>query len=395
MLTDIIVPKLGLGTEPLILVEWKVEESGRVEKGTVILSVETEKMINEIEAEASGFLHILVEEGKEATIGSVAGIITETKEELDALQKEVPKEVITAAESKESPEVEVVAPATVKADGERIHISPMARKMAVEHMIDIEKMAGTGPGGRIIKKDIEKEIEAKNKTSESLKEVSKTPLKEEILFSKRRQIIADHLTQSKQTIPHFYLFMDVDMTEAVAWRKAFNIESQSKISINDMIIMATAYALSKFPRLNAHVSNDRLILHNNINIGLVVATDDGVLVPVIPNADKKGIQEIIRLLREKIESAQKGVLRDPCIGTFTISNLSMYLINSFLPIINPPECAILGVGRKEKRVIPIKNNVSIRDMMTFTLACDHRAVDGVYGSRFLKTIKKYLEKFPL
>ena len=216
MLTDIIVPKLGLGTEPLILVEWKVEESGRVEKGTVILSVETEKMINEIEAEASGFLHILVEEGKEATIGSVAGIITETKEELDALQKEVPKEVITAAESKESPEVEVVAPATVKADGERIHISPMARKMAVDHMIDMEKMVGTGPGGRIIKKDIEKEIEAKNKTSESLKEVSKTPLEEEILFSRRKQIIADRLTRSKQTIPHFYLFMDVDMTEAVA-----------------------------------------------------------------------------------------------------------------------------------------------------------------------------------
>jgi pyruvate dehydrogenase E2 component (dihydrolipoamide acetyltransferase) len=288
-----------------------------------------------------------------------------------------------------------MAPATVRADGERIDISPVSRKIAEEHMISIGIVVGTGPGGRIIKKDIEKEIAVKKKVSESLKRVSETSTIVEIPFSGTGQIIANRLTQSKQTIPHFYLFKDVDMTDALAWRKAYNQKTQTRISVNDMIVKATASALAEFPRLNAHVAKDKLILHKDINIGLAISTDEGVLVPVIPNVDKKDIQEISLLTLETIKCAKNGISKYPSVGTFTISNLTMYFINSFLPIINPPECAILGVGSIEKRAIPIKNNIGIRNVMTLTLACDHRAVDGVYGSGFLKVVKRYLEKFPL
>lgn len=163
-----------------------------------------------------------------------------------------------------------------------------------------------------------------------------------------------------------------------------------------MIVMATASALKNFPRLNACVFDDRIILNDTINIGIAVGTDEGLLVPAIPNSDQKDIQEISRLSREKIESAQKGVLKDPCPGTFTISNLGMYSVSSFIPIINPPESAILGVGNIEKRVVSADGStIIIRDMMTLVLACDHRAVDGVYGAKFLKTIQNYLEKFAL
>ena len=392
MLTKIIVPKLGLDIEPLALSEWLVKEGDRIEKGNAILLVETAKTISEIEAETSGFLHILIEEGKYAPIGSVAGLIAETKEELEALQREVPKEVKIADGSINAPEV---GAATVRADGGRIDISPVARKMAEEHMIDIGIIVGTGPGGRIIKEDIKREIESKKKVSENLKRVSETSTVVEIPFSGTGQIIADRLTQSWQTIPHFYLFKDVDMTEALAWRKAYNQKTQTKISVNEMIIKATSSALAEFPRLNAHVAKDKLVLYKNINIGLAISTDKGVLVPVIPDAGNRNIQEIILLTRETIECAMNGISKYPCVGTFTISNLSMYLINSFLPIINPPECAILGVGSIEKRAIPIKNNIRIHDIMSLTLACDHRAVDGVYGSEFLKVVKRYLEKFPL
>ena len=242
-------------------------------------------------------------------------------------------------------------------------------------------------------KDVKREIEAKNTAAKSSKEVSENLLSEEISFSRAGRIIAKRLTLSKQTKPHFYLFKDIDVTDALAWRKAYNIKNQMKISVNDMILKATASALIKFPRLNAHVTEDKIILYKYINIGQAVATDNGVLVPVIPDVNKKDIEDIILLSRETIASARKGILKTLCPGTFTISNLSMYLINSFLPIINPPECAILGIGCIEKRVVPIKENIEIRSIMTLTLACDHRAVDGVYGSRFLKIVQQHLKKF--
>ena len=395
MVTKIIAPKLGLGTEPLTIVEWRAEEGGCVEKDTVILLVETSKVIYEIEAEASGFLHILVEVEQEAPIGSVAGLITETKEELETIQKEASKEESTHLEPEKISEISSMKPAIVKASGERIIISPVARKLAEEYKIDIGLITGTGPAGRIVKKDVEREIETKSNEPVSSGDVLEASSTEEILFSRTGRIIADRLTLSSQTIPHFYLYKDVDMTDALEKRKNYNRTTQTKISVNEMIMIATAASLTKFPRLNAHVAKDRLTLHKNINLGLAVSTDDGVIVPVIPNVDRKDIPEIIALTREAIENAQKGVLKNPGVGTFTISNLSMYLINSVLPIINPPECAILGVGRIERRAVPVKNDIIIRNIMTLTLAADHRAVDGVYGSGFLKAIQKYLEKFPL
>ena len=395
MVTKIIAPKRGLGTDPHTIVEWKAEEGSWVEKDTVILLVETAKVIHEIEAEASGFLHVLVEVEQEAPVGSVVGLIAETKEELATVQKEAATKESPHEEPEKISEISTKMPADIKVDRERIIISPVARKLAEEYTIDIGSVTGTGPSGRIVKKDIEKEIESINKESGSSSDVVESSSTEEIVFSRTGRIIADRLTQSKQTIPHFYLSKDVDMTDALEKRKSYNQTTQPKISVNEMIMIATASALTKFPKMNAHVAKDRLTLHKNINIGIAVSTDDGVIVPVIPNVDRKDIRDVITQTREAIENAQKGVLKNQGIGTFTISNLSMYLINSVLPIINPPECAILGVGRIERRAVPVKDDIKIRSIMMLTLAADHRAVDGVYGSGFLKAIQKYLEKFPL
>jgi pyruvate dehydrogenase E2 component (dihydrolipoamide acetyltransferase) len=394
MVTNIIVPKLGLDTEPLALSEWLVPEGGRIEKGNPVLMVETAKTVSEIEAQASGFLHILIEEGKYAPIGTVAGLIAETKEELEALQREAPKVRAVADCPGEAHKAEASEPAAAAPVKGRIDISPVARKMAEEHMIDIGSIAGTGPGGRIVKEDILREIEGKGTSSEPLKNDFETSATTETPFSATGRIIADRLTRSWQTAPHFYLFKDVDMTDALAWRKEYNQKKEAKISVNEMIVKAAATALAEFPRLNAHVAQDKMILYKNINIGLAVESERGLIVPVIPDVGNHSIEEIIRLTAETIESAKNGVSKYPCVGTFTISNLSMYLVDSFLPIINPPECAILGVGGINKRAVPIKDSIVIRDIMSLTLACDHRGVDGVYGSGFLKVLKRRLEKFP-
>lgn len=212
-----------------------------------------------------------------------------------------------------------------------------------------------------------------------------------IPFSKMRQRIADRLTHSNQTVPHFYVSIDVDMSDAGQWRQTFNRDHSVHLSITDLIIKATATALSDFPHMNAHVDAKSMVLKRHINIGVAVAVDDGLLVPVIPDADKKGLVEISKLSKKNTAAARQGVITASGVGTFTISSLGMYGVDSFLPIINPPECAILGVGGAHRRAVPVENGIGVREMMTLTLGCDHRAVDGTYAVQFLNKIKEHLE----
>jgi len=346
-------------------------------------------------------LKILYSAGERARVLEPVAYIGEPGESLEHIRLHE-KADISAIDMKPSPE----GMKSQRAEHGRAKVmaSPSARRIARELGVDLAAITGTGPGGRICKKDVMETVAHVpcTSTAETSGRVIKPSLsrvtlcdsddKTEIPFSKTRRSIADRLTLSMQTIPHFYLTTDVDMTPALAARKTYNRNTETRISVNDMIIKATAMALTEFPRLNAHVAADRLIVFKHINIGLAVSTDEGVLVPVIPDADKKDIGEISRLLRDIIQRAEKGVLKTQSTGTFTISNVSMYLVTGIFPIINPPECAILGVGGITKRVVPVGDTeTSIRDTMTLTLACDHRAVDGEYASRFLKVLKKHLE----
>jgi pyruvate dehydrogenase E2 component (dihydrolipoamide acetyltransferase) len=259
--------------------------------------------------------------------------------------------------------------------------SPSARRLAREKSIDLETVTGTGPGSRITKEDILKAAES----------TIGTEAEEVIPFSPMRAKIAKRLTHSKQTIPHFVLFTDIDMTEANAWRKQFNESQGFKITVTDMIVKAVASTLCEFSHMNAHVAHDKIILKKAVNVGVAVSVTDGLAVPVIAEANTKTLIQISQESRKNTEAIRKGKLLSNAIGSFTVSNLGMHSVDMFLPIINPPECAILALGQAVEKPAVVNGALCIRHIMTATLACDHRAVDGTDAARFMETIKHHLE----
>jgi len=206
-----------------------------------------------------------------------------------------------------------------------------------------------------------------------------------------RRRIAERLTASARDIPHFYLSMDVDVTDAQAWRRERNAAGDVHLTVTDLVIKATADALREFNRLNAHVAEDRLTVKADVNVGVAVGTEEGLLVPVIAGADRKSLEEISRLSRKHAEAARRGTITSEAVGTFTVSSLGMWGVTEFLPLINPPECGILAVGVAQKRLVPVDGGIVVREMMRLTLACDHRAVDGTYAGRFLQNVRNRLE----
>lgn len=212
-----------------------------------------------------------------------------------------------------------------------------------------------------------------------------------IAFSPMRACIAERLTRSKQTIPHFYICMDVDMSEVMSWRQRLNEGRQTRVTITDVIVKAVATALSQYARMNAHVEQDKIILKRAVNIGVTVSADDGLIVPVIAGADEESLAEISATSRENAEAARAGRLKPQAIGSFTITNLGMFAVDTFVPVINPPEAAILAVGAVARRAAIVGDQIAVRDVMTMVLACDHRAIDGTYAAQFLQEIKQQLE----
>ena len=213
-------------------------------------------------------------------------------------------------------------------------------------------------------------------------------------FSRRRAAIARRLTQSAQTIPHFYLSVDADVTAALDWRSAYNDARGTHVTVTDLVAKVTSLALRQFPRLNAHVGADAVTLKAGVHLGLAVATAEGLLVPVIPDADRLSLPALSERIRRSVTGAREGRLLAGPAGTFTLTSLGMYGVRLFLPLINPPECAILAVGVAEPQVVPAPEGVAVRQMMTLTLACDHRATDGAEAAQFLGTVKAELERIP-
>jgi pyruvate dehydrogenase E2 component (dihydrolipoamide acetyltransferase) len=341
----IIMPQIGQDIASGRIVQWRVKEGEAVTKGDVIVTVESDKAIFEVEAEASGtILKILSGDGEEAAVFSPIAY-------LGALGEVLAEEQIVA--------------------------SPAARRTAREQGIDLHSLAGSGPAGRIILRDLPPPA---------------APCEEaEIEFSPLRRRLADRLQSSKRDIPHFYLFSDVDMTEALAWRGEFNSKNSCRVTVTDLLVRATAKALREMPEMNIHVSGSGVLPKKQVNIGVAVSTEQGLLVPVVADADRKTIVELSREVRENAEAARRGTMKVQAEGTFTISNLGMYEVDRFLPIINRPECAILGVGRGSPKLIVRNGGFQVRTILTLCLSCDHRAVDGAEGARFLTRLKELLE----
>jgi pyruvate dehydrogenase E2 component (dihydrolipoamide acetyltransferase) len=262
--------------------------------------------------------------------------------------------------------------------------------VARELGVDLGAVKGSGPSGRILKEDVL--AAAQSAAVPASAPAAMAPGADEVIpFTRMRQRIADRLTLSKQTIPHFHLFQEVDMTAAQQWRQVFNQENGSHVTVTDLILHATSRALAEFHRLNAHVEKDRLLVRRSVNVGVATAVQDGLLVPVIPETDKKDLLTISRLSKQNAEAARRGVVDPTEPGSFTVSSLGQFGVPLFLPIINPPECALLAVGAIQPRVVPVPGGLGVRQMMSLCLACDHRAVDGEYAAQFLTRLKKLLE----
>ena len=378
----IIMPVVGQDLETGKIVEWLKGENDPVEKGQVILLVESEKASFEIEAEEDGvLLKILHPEGTEVEVLKPVGYVGRAGERFDETKAEAATEhrpPTGAVEATATPEQRAAAPAERKEPP----VSPSARRIAKEMGVDLTKLKGSGPRGRIVRSDVLAAGTAGEQTGD-----------EDVVlpFGRMRKRLAERLLASKHTIPHFHLFQDVDMTEADEWRRGFNTARGAHITITDLVVKAAAMALRGSPKLNAHVEAEKITLCGNVHVGVAVAVEDGLLVPVIPNADRLRLAEISERSSSNADAARRGALAPGPTGTFTVTSLGMHGVKRFVPIINPPECAILAVGSIAPAVVPVSGGIGVRDMMSLTLACDHRAVDGAAAATLLREVKTNLE----
>ncbi len=385
----IIMPQVGQNIPSARIIQWCKKEGQEVKKGELVLVVESDKASFEVEADESGILlKVLHQEGEEVEILKPLAYIGQPGETVkveEAAAKEEP--------SSERPKTRAAPTPEITEKHIRILASPSARRLAKERGIDLAQVKGSGPGGRITKRDVLTAAAPSTSVAQVVAPEVKGILPEDkvVPFSKMRKRIAERLTLSKQTIPHFYLFVEVDMSDALEWRKAAAEKHGTKITITDMVIKACAVALKEFDRMNAYVEHNRIVIKRGVNVGVAIALDDGLLVAVIPDADKKSVSEISGFSKKNVEAARRGAIISGAVGTFTVSSLGPYGVRGFLPVINPPECGILAVGTIEKRVVPLEDGPGVRDMMTIALAVDHRAVDGTYAAEFLNRIKHYLE----
>jgi pyruvate dehydrogenase E2 component (dihydrolipoamide acetyltransferase) len=410
MATEVIMPSLGFDMVEGVVARWLKKEGEPVKKGEAIVEIETEKATVEVEAAASGALQkIIVPAGETVAVGTVIGMIAAPDEmpagkpgekperrepspppsvsPADRPEKAPEKPKKPAKEQEEEPEETGPPPRRLKA-------SPIARKKAEEAGIDLARIKGSGPGGRVLERDVPAAMGVKPPAAEPKTGVG--VLAGEIVpMSRMRKAIARRMTESKAKAPHFYVTIDVNMDEAMNMREQLNrlAPESEKISVNDLIVAATARTLARFPEMNATYREETVERHSRVDIGIAVALPDGLIPPVLRDADKKSLREIAAGSRDMGDRARAGKLRsgDLGSGTFTISNLGMFDVEEFIAIINPPEAAILAVGSVIPRPIAAGGEVRIARMMKATLSVDHRVADGAQAGRFMQELKKRLE----
>jgi pyruvate dehydrogenase E2 component (dihydrolipoamide acetyltransferase) len=382
MATDIIMPQGGQDITEGLVVRWFKKEGEPLQRGEVICEVETEKAVFEVEAPVDGvLLKIVAPAGTKVPVFAVIGIVGAPGEAIDS-------DRCAAAPAPAGQPIDMAAIRRRVADragaAEKAAASGKARRLASEKGVNLGDVTGSGPGGRIVEKDILLHVEKRKLSVEALRGRS-TPL------PPMRRAIARRMGQSKQTIPHFYATVSADVTAALERRDLLRRETGADISVTDLILKATALALKAFPAMNCRLQGDQIVWIEDVNIGMAVMRDDGVMVPVLTRVDRRGLEDIAHRSAEAAAAARsgrQGGLEPAC---FTVSNLGMLGIDSFTAIINPPEAGILAVGRVEKRPVVANGEVCIRSMLTLTLSVDHRIVDGALAARFIAQIRHHLE----
>jgi len=403
------------------IARWLKKEGDTLESGEIMAEVETDKATMEMEVVDEGVMHkILAPEGSTVAVGTAIAVIAEDGEEVPA--DYMPESSVEAAPAVESaPEpvvqqaVEVTAPAPVEsapapvARTGRIKASPLARRLAKQKGINLAAIQGSGPNGRIVKADIESASRRGISLGGSTAAVTPPPARplpqgplpyhadefDRVENSMMRKAIARRLSESKQQVPHFYLSVDVAMDRLMDLRAQLNeaADGAFRLSVNDFIIKAVAKALTDVPAANASWTETDILMHKHAHISVAVAIDGGLITPVVRFAEQKGITDISAEVKELAGRARAGELKpeEYSGGTFSISNLGMYGVKQFAAIVNPPEGAILAVGGTDERAIVENGAVVVKKMMTLTLSCDHRVVDGAAGAEFLAALKKHIE----
>jgi pyruvate dehydrogenase E2 component (dihydrolipoamide acetyltransferase) len=419
MATEIKLPRLGQGMESGTIVKWLKSEGDRVEKGEPLYELDTDKVTQEVEADASGVLLKIAISSGEVEVGKTIAVIGEQGEEV-AAEVEKPSGDGDSAQAVGEDAQEEGSPARAREqdreegrrasagmseqvteirqpsgdNGGRVKASPLARRIARERGIDLSAVAGTGPDGRVVAEDVERS--AASAGPAQLTAPSAIEGVEVQKLSSMRKTIARRLTEAWQA-PVFQLGITVDMSRALELRKRLvelNADGSVKPTISDLLTKVCAAALMRNRAVNALYKGDAVELYPTANIGIAVAVPNGLVVPVIPGCERKSIAEIAATRAAVVERARAGKLQQSDLdgGTFTISNLGMFGIERFVAVLNPPQAAILAVGSIEDRVVPVNGSPAVRPRMELTLTCDHRAIDGATGAEFLRDVKAFLEE---
>ena len=445
MAVKVPIPKLGQSEETVTIAGWRVKEGDTVKKGDILFEVETDKAVLEVESQFAGkVLKIFIPAGKAVPVMSICAVIGEAGEAIPAVEEVKPASAKPAAEKKAVAPVAPAAPAAAPKSSGKVpqkdvsfeptfssepspadhkpNPSPRAKKYAQDFLIDLDKVPGSGgASGRVTEGDVKSYLETSGYNDRKITPVAFNVAKQEKLellalegtgengritlsdvkdavmekpqeMNTMRKVIAQRLTESKQRIPHFYVTVSIDMSELAAKRnelKTKNIE----LGFNTFIVKAVAMVLKEFPMINAFTDGKHIIRNSKVNVGVAVSIDNGLVVPVIKNTDRKDLDEIEAEVIDFVEKARKGKLSPDNMkgGTFTISNMGMMNVENFSAIINPGESAILAVSSALPTPVVRDNQVVIRNMMKVTLSCDHRVIDGAIGAQFVNAIKQKLE----
>ncbi len=410
---EILMPALSPTMTEGNLAKWVVKEGDKIKSGQVIAEIETDKATMEVEAVDEGVVgKIMIPAGTEGVkVNQLIALLLEDGEDKKVLDSYKPKmaqgsEVKVQGSEKEGAKVEIAPILTSDprplTSTDRLKASPLAKRVAANEGIDLRMVSGTGPHGRVVKDDVLKAVTSggtcgKGRVLRNPTEFIKIP------NNNMRKVIARRLTESKQTVPHFYLTVDCELDKLLEVRKEINFDAEAtagkdkkpayKLSVNDFIIKATALALKKVPTANASWSDEAILQYNNVDISVAVAIDGGLITPIVKNADQKTVVTISNEMKDLATRAKAGKLAPEEFqgGGFSISNLGMFGVKQFAAIVNPPQGCILAVGAGEERAVVRHGKIEIRNMVDLTLSVDHRVVDGAVGAQFLSALKHYIE----
>ena len=387
------MPQWGLTMTEGTLVKWNAKEGDKISEKSEIAEIETEKIVNVLESPTSGVIKKLITpEGETLAVGALMGVIANDEISSDEIEEFItaykPIELTTPSSSGSSASKSLNVPTQTSAPGEG-QVNPAVKRLAKKLGVDLSSVAGTGRNGKVTKEDVEAASRGESLASKT--ESSDNPYESSALSSMRKTI-AKRLTESKQTIPHFYLTSELNIDNLLDLKNELSNE-EIKLSLNDLIIYSVAKALILEPRANVQFIDEELRIFKHADISLAIATDSGLIAPILRKADTKSPQEIATEVKDLAKRAQIGKLeRDEIVGgTFSVSNLGSYGISQFKAIINPPQGAILAIGVGAEKIISIEKKPVVANMMSVSLSCDHRIIDGAVGAKFLKILKDKIE----